>query len=681
MQKWELKKADRTLLEDIENEFDVSAITAMALLTKGLEDIAEIDEFLSDNSDFTDPFLIKDMDAAVKRILDALDKKEKICIYGDYDADGVTSTSMLYLYLKSLWADVSYYIPQRLIDGYGLNNAAIDKLAEQGVQLIITVDNGISCYAEVEHAKELGIDVVVTDHHKPPERIPDAAAVVDPHRLDDESGMDYLCGAGVVLKLIMALESDSLDIEDILDRYAAICSIGTVADVVSLVGENRMIVKEGLRRINEVNDNIGIRCLRELAGIGDKKVTSTSIGFILAPRINAGGRVDIAKKAVELLLSEDEEKARELAKELCDYNAERKRIEQDIITAARKVIDENEHIRNQKILVVDGEGWHKGVVGIAAARIRETYGKPTLLISYEGDEAGGSARSIEGFPMVTGITYCKELMTFYGGHPMAAGMTFPTSNIEKFREMINEYADTLDDDFFPTLEVTAKLNPGSVGIEDVQSLSRLEPFGKGNEKPVFCFGNVTITRLDESRSGNSTKITFKRGEQFGVAYKKSTPLSEFPYKVNDVVNIAVDFEVSEFDDRLWLMASVKDIMFTGDKNPEMLKSKRDYEQFMLGKRLPDEDRKELIPTRDDFAVVYRYLKGNENFKAPPEVLLHRLGRPEMSLGKLLTVIKAMEQLKLIGLEYNGANVNITPLPVTQKVDLESAPVIRALNNT
>ena len=678
MKKWINAKGDKSRANEIAEELGLSPLTALVLLLRGMEDEIEMEEFLSDEFDIADPFMIKDMDKAAQRILDAIENNEKICIYGDFDADGVTSTSMMYLYLKSLWADVMYYIPSRDKEGYGLNVGAVDKLHEQGVDLIITVDNGISAVKEIAHANSLGIDVVVTDHHEPPEVLPDAAAIVDPHRKDDESDFKFLCGAGVALKLIMALEGDALDMEDILDRYIGICAIGTVADVVSLTGENRMIVREGLRRINENNDNIGIRVLRELSGVGDKDITSGEIGFVLGPRINAGGRVDIALKAVELLTTDDEEKARSLAKELCDYNARRKELEKEIVAAAKKTLDENEDIRSRKIIVVAGEGWHNGVIGLVASRIRDIYGKPTIVISYEADKARGSARSLEGFPMVTGVTYCQSLLTVFGGHPMAAGMSLPTENIDAFRDMINEYADTLEDEFFPTLEISAWLKPATLRPEHLDSLSALEPYGTENEKPVFAYGSVTITDVEPLKDGAFTKIHFKRDDHRDSAVCFSIARKDFPYRKGDLVNIAVDVKVNDFRGVRTVSSVVRDIKFTDYDNGLFLKSRRIYEEYLCGKPVDSEVKAELLPTREDFAAVYRYLRAEGGFGFSPEILLHRVGREGMTLGKLLVIIKALDQLSLVRAENSGDKLMIGIVEAPKKAELMSAPILARL---
>lgn len=676
MKKWVLAKGDKSRAPQIAKERNISQLAAAILALKAEDVQFNADEYLCDEASFSDPFLIRDMDKAVERINSAVENGEKICIYGDYDADGVTSTAIMYMYLKSLWCDVMYYIPARETEGYGMNDTAVEKLHSMGITLIITVDNGISAYDQVKLANSLDMDVVVTDHHAIPEKMPEAVAVIDPHRADDESPFEHFSGVGVALKLIMALEGENADVEELLDRYSAICAIGTVADIVSLTGENRTLVREGLKRIND-NVNLGITVLREKSGCAEKRVTSAEIGFGLAPRINAGGRLGLSQRSVELLICEDREKAEEIADELCRDNDERKQIEKNICEQARVALDENEDIRNKKIIVVAGEGWHQGVIGLAATQIREIYGKPTIVISYEGGSAKGSARSVEGFPMNKGVAYCSDLLTIFGGHPMAAGMSLPTSNIDAFREKINEYADTLEDEFLPSIEISARLKPGLLSPEDVDSLSMFEPYGAGNAKPVFAYGGVTITDVSSLKNGMYAKVLFSKGDLYGSALCFSSTYEEFPYKKGDVVDIAVSIGVNEYNGTRSVSSVIKEIKFYGEDNEKMLRSKRAFEEYSLGKPLRKEEKQDLAADRDDFALVYKYLRANGGFKGEAVILYHRLEGKKFSFGSLLLIIKAMEQLELINCERIGERYEITLLPVAKKAQLSSAPIMSA----
>ena len=678
MKKWITAPGDKSRAPELAKRLGIPVITAAMLLVKGFANDGEMLRFLSDESELSDPFLILDMDKAVQRIELAIEKGEKICVYGDYDADGVTSTSIMYLYLRSIWCDVVYYIPDREKEGYGMNNAAVEKLHEEGVTLIITVDNGISAFEQVRLANSLGIDTIVTDHHEPPERLPEAIAILDPHRDGDESPFKFFSGVGVAFKLIMALERQNLDLEDLFDRYADICAIGTVADVVSLTGENRVLVREGLKRIN-AGANLGIQTLRRLSGIDGRDVTSGDIGFIIAPRINAGGRINRSQKAVELFITDDEERAQELASELCKNNDERKQIEKEIIEASLSKLANDESISSRKVIVVAGEGWRQGVIGLAAARIKEVYGKPTIVISYEGDSAKGSARSVEGFSMIAGITYCQSLLTIFGGHPMAAGMSLPTENIGKFREMINEYADQNENDFFPCLTISAWVRPGLLTVGDLESLSKLEPYGTGNPKPVFGYGAVTITDVSPLKGGQYLKVLFKKGDTYGAAVNFGSTFDDFPYQKGDEVNLAVDVKTNEYNGVVSVSSMLRDIKFTSDDNEKLLRSKQLFEEYLTGKPVTDDMRRELSVTREGFAAVYRYLKKSGGFRYSSEILLHRIGDSSLTLGRLLIILRAMEQLGLITTSPDAAKLNIKVTENPTRVDIFKADILQRLN--
>ena len=430
MKKWVLSNVDKQRVLRISKKFGVPTVPSILLDAMNFESDEELVEFIDEGAELTNPFLITDMDIAVMRISDAIENNEKICVYGDYDADGVTSTALLYSYLSSIDADVMYYIPSRENEGYGMNKGAVDILKQHEIDLIVTVDNGISAYDEIEYANSLGIDVIVTDHHTPPEKMPNAVAIVNPHRKDDISPFKHFSGVGIAFKLVMALEDDNLDMEYLLDCYSDIVALGTIGDVVSLTGENRILVREGIKRINS-NSRLGIAELRRAAGCDKKEISAGNIAFTLVPRINAGGRLGLCHKAVNLLITENQDEAREIAEELNEDNIERKEIEQEILRSVEKTLEEDDSIKYQKILVIAGEGWHQGVIGIAASRIKDKYGKPTIIITYDGESAKGSGRSIEGFAMCDGVAYCKDLLTVFGGHPMAAGLSMKTENIDE----------------------------------------------------------------------------------------------------------------------------------------------------------------------------------------------------------------------------------------------------------
>ena len=398
MKLWKVAALDRDEAKRIQQDNQIPPLIAALLQIRGFSTHDEVQDFLYNDSVVADPFEINDMDKAAERVKQAIAGGERICVYGDYDADGVTSTALLYSYLETVGADVIFYIPSRESEGYGMNMAAVDTLCRQGVRLIVTVDNGIAAKAEIDYAKSLGIDTVVTDHHLPLSELPDAVAVVDLHRADCSSRFKSLSGVGVAFKLIMALEGEYCDTDTLLDNYADILSLGTIGDIVDLRGENRVFVKRGLESIMN-SDRPGISALVEVSGIGNKPLTAGKVSFTLVPRINAVGRLGSSGKSVNLLLTEDFDEAKELAGAMSDDNNERREIEMNIVAEIDEMIRNNPGLVRDSVIVLDGEGWHQGVVGIVASRVKEAFGKPAIVLSKNGETAKGSGRSVEGFPL------------------------------------------------------------------------------------------------------------------------------------------------------------------------------------------------------------------------------------------------------------------------------------------
>lgn len=677
MKKWVLSNVDKNNVLRISKQFNIPAIPSIILDTMNFESDDELEAFIDEDAELSDPFLITDMDLAVMRISDAIVNNERICVYGDYDADGVTSTALLYSYLMSVDADVMYYIPSRESEGYGLNMNAIDILNQHEIDLIVTVDNGISSYYEIEYANSLGIDVVVTDHHTPPERLPNAAAIVNPHRKDDISPFKHFSGVGIAFKLVMALEDENLDMEELFDRYSDIAALGTIGDVVSLTGENRILVKEGIKRIN-ADSRLGIAELRKAAGCDKKDISAGNIAFTLVPRINAGGRLGLCHKAVNLLITENPDEAREIAEELNEDNIERKEIEQEILRSVEKTLEDNDDIKYRKIIVVAGEDWHPGVIGIAAARIKDKYGKPTIIISCDGENAKGSGRSIEGFALCDGITYCKDLLTVFGGHPMAAGLSMKTENIDAFRERINEFADHVTNTFFPEIKLSCKLNPAAITVSGVEALSLLEPFGSGNPTPIFGIYDSVLTGIQPLSGGKHLKLNFKReSAEFSVLYFGQTP-EAFPYIEGDKLNLAVTLDTNVYNNTKSVSIVLKELSFSDVEYEELMISNALFEEFFMGKPVTDKIRDELSVTRNDFVIVYQSLRSVGGFRFSADVLYRRINNKAISLGKLMLILKALEELKLITMNNTSDCLNIEVVKNPPKVEILSANILKGL---
>lgn len=682
--RWCIAKSDKQLSRSIAQRFGIDGFTAHLLSSRGFCSDAEISDMLGiedDCAEFIDPFSIIDMDKAVKRVRTAIDNFEKIAVYGDYDVDGVTSTSIVYSYLESNDANVTFYIPDREGEGYGLNCAAIDKLNEQGVKLIITVDNGISAIDEVDYANSLGIDVVITDHHCEGEQIPNAVAVVNPHRHESKCPFTEYAGVGVAFKFLCALEGDSMAI---VENCGDLVALGTIADVVSLTGENRRLVRIGLDMIQN-SERIGLKVLMEMAGLANKNITSSSVAFIIAPRINAAGRLGSAERAVRLLLSEDEDEAIEIAQQLTNENKERQAIEQIISREAAELMKKNPEWLYDRVLVIAGDGWNRGVMGIFASRMCERYGKPCIIISYEGDSAKGSGRSIEGFSLYDAISACSELLTGFGGHTLAAGLSLNTENIDDFRSAINEYAARQFPRMpAPILNIDCQLPPSMITLELHGAAELLEPFGTDNPTPVIAVMGLKITNIFGAAGGKHQKITMERDGHIISAMKFSTATEDFPFNVGDMVDIAVTLDKTIFRERESLTAVIRDMRLSETHFEEISRGRHIYESLMRGEQLSDEEMTILRPSRGEVGAIYRTaVKG---YRGGEDVLSCRMKHMGISHAKLLTSLQILKEGGLIEYEDDGMMIKISPAPnisSNEKIALENTrtAILAGYSNT
>ncbi|SDL29067.1 exonuclease RecJ [Clostridium cochlearium] len=532
------------------------------LVNRGIKTAYDINRFINASlEDLYDPFLMKDMDKGIELIKNAIEKNKKIAIYGDYDADGVTSTVILYKGLKRCGANFIYHIPDRENEGYGMNKDRIEKLKNEGVEVILSCDNGISAIDEIEFAKELGIEVVITDHHelgfveKDEKReyiLPKADATINPKRQDCTYPFKLLCGAGIAFKFIQALYSvmgiSSKELYELL-QYAA---IGTVCDVVDLIDENRILVKNGIELLRDTN-NIGLKYLIKETGINEKNLNSYHIGFVIGPCINATGRLETAKLSVELLLAEQDSKALELAKTLHELNQERQKLTSEGVESVREII-ENSSIKNDKIIVVYNKNIHESIAGIVAGKIREEYNLPTIILTKGKEKAKGSGRSIEEYNMFEELIKCKDILESFGGHPMAAGLSIKEENIDKFREKLNNQCNLTEEDIIPKITIDEKLSPNNVSIDFINKLSILEPFGKGNSSPIFAEKKLEIDKiLLLGKDRNTLKfiikidnirkmegICFGRGNEFEEMLKKNYG-ENYRFVMNNPKDIRMDF--------------------------------------------------------------------------------------------------------------------------------------------
>ncbi len=666
--KWVVSSLDKELASDIAEEYGVDPFAALLLVSRGITEENEIAEFFSERTSLISPFEIKDMDKAVERISRAMDEGEKIAVYGDYDADGVTSTALMYRFFEINGCDVINYIPDRNSEGYGLNKEAIRKLREQGAELIITVDNGISAFEEAEYIYELGMELVITDHHRAGERIPRAEAVVDPHRHDCPCPYKLWAGVGVAFKVVCALSG--ADDEEMLSMFSDLVTIGTIGDIVPLTGENRTIVKHGLRHLNS-ETCMGISALKKQAGVDSKTLNATSVAFSLVPRINSIGRMDHASKALELLLGEDERDVSIIVDTVDKSNNDRQEIEKKITAEAEEQIKNNPDMLCERVLVFSGKNWHGGVIGIVASRLVGKYGKPCIVITDDGKDAKGSGRSIEGFSLYDAISSAKELLTHYGGHVLAAGFGMKSENLSAFKKAIADYAKTVEMPF-PVTELDCRLKPEFISADILSVISALEPFGAGNPQPMFGLFGVMLSSVQPIGSGKHLRLNFRKGNTSFSALYFGVTEKEFPYAPGDSLDLAVRLERNEYMGQVRVSIYIRDVRMSGTDDEKYLKSVRLYEKMRRKERLSPKEAAFILPSRQTVADVYRYIKKIGIWKYDSDVLCYRLGGDGSNACTVLTAIDVLSELGILKKDDG----EITLKDTSVKVNLEDSRIVK-----
>ena len=557
--KWQICEVDKEKVEKLKSKYGISELLATILVNKNITTQKEIEEFLNPTrNDFFDPFLINDMDIAVERIRKAIETQEKVIIYGDYDVDGITSITVLKSFLKDVGLDVDYYIPNRLEEGYGLNKNAIDEIAKNKYTLMITVDCGISAIEEVNYANSLGIEVIVTDHHEPGEELPKALAVIDNKRKDSKYPFRELAGVGVAFKVSQALAQSMNVKEEEYLKYLDIVCVGTISDIVPLISENRVITKLGIKLLKQTR-NTGLKAIINSSGYS--QINSTTISFGVAPRINACGRMGKAEQALKLLLSKDIYEVNKLTQELNNYNRERQEIEKEIFESVLNKIEQNNLDKNRTI-VVGGEGWHHGVIGIVSSKITEKYFKPSILLSFEEDGTGkGSGRSIPGFDLHEALMKCENCLEKFGGHSMAVGLALKKDKFEQFYEEFEKVAkENKTENIVPIINVDAKIELNEIDKTVVEDLKQLEPFGEANKMPVFALKNIRIDSIRALSEGKHLKLTLRDNNQIINAIGFNIGELANEYKIGDKVDLAGVLEINTFNGIDNLQINIKDIM-------------------------------------------------------------------------------------------------------------------------
>ena len=674
IKKWKLPQPMTEQAEGLAQALGLPKHICSILAARGHGDPQDAQRFLQGLDSLPDPYQMKDMDKAVQRISEAVESGESICIYGDYDCDGITSTALLYRYFQDIGARVMYYIPDRDEEGYGLNCMAIDRLHSLGVSLIVTVDNGVAALDEIAYAKELGIDVVVTDHHQPRETLPDAVAVVDPHRSDCPYPYKFLCGCGVAFKLICAMEGD-LGCTEMLEHFGGIVALGTVADVVELTGENRSIVKYGLPLLQET-DSVGLSTLMDIAGLSGKKLDSATVAFGIVPRLNAAGRIGKADLAVQLLLTDDPEEAMDIATRINSFNEERKDLVENILHDIEQMCAHDPSLLEQRLLVLCGDEWHHGVIGIAASKLVERYSKPCLLLSREGGETRGSARSVEGYSVIGAINRCSAYLTRYGGHDQAAGLSLRSEDVAAFRQAL------LDDareqfDLMPVdeLSIDVIMEPADINLRSVREFSCLEPFGCGNEAPVVMLPNCKIEAIYPLSEDRHIRLRLQSGGKVFQALYFGMSSTRFPYVPGDTIDLAASLDINEYNGESSVSIKIKSVRPSGVPQDRLVVGRQYYEKLRRCEPVTEKIRDYVTPDRDDVALIYRYLKQVGGFPFGYDQLWCRLGG-KLNYCKMRLCLDIMEELKLL-----GRQVGEEPLLCLQagaKADLEQSNILKKL---
>ncbi len=669
---WHIASYNKEQVKELARQTGFDEFTVLLLATRNILDPEEIRSFLSGEVKLDDPFAIKDMSRAVAAIRAAVEDDEQITVYGDYDADGVTATALLYSYLQTMGARVDKYIPSRIDEGYGLHRESIDLLAQRGTQLIITVDNGIGSIAEADYIREKGIKLVVTDHHKVGPTLPNALAVVNPHRSDDNSSFKELAGVGVAFKLCAALEDG--DQETLLDEYAELVTLGTIADIVPLTGENRSLVIRGLEKINRA-PSPGVAALIESAGIAGKTLASAGVSFSLAPRVNAAGRMGTAGTALELLLTEDETQASMLAEELEACNAQRQETESEIAASAIHTIETDPALRNASVIIVAGRGWHPGVIGIVASRLTDRYARPCIVVSVDENGVGsGSCRSIEGFSMYDALAVNSDLLLRFGGHMLAAGFSIREADIPTFRERINRYADGLPP-FRPELTLDCRLNPASVSMDLIEAFRALEPFGANNRQPLFGLFGMTVQAVKPlGPTGRHLRLTVERKGAALHAVMFGMSVEDFPFEAGDRIDLAVNLDINEFRGERSLQILVRAVRPAGADDDAYFAANRLLLRIRRGETLTEAERAQACPDRTLCANVFRLVKSRSVCPADDEAMALKLGLTSADSVRVAIALTAFCELGIMECVDDRYHICVSE----GKKKLADAPVLQKL---
>ena len=684
LKKWLLAAEHTAAAQELSRKLGLGRLVSCVLAARGMEYVEQAQAFLDLSSNgIHDPFLLPDMAAAVAGIEAAIAAGEPIAVYGDYDVDGVTATCVLIQYLRQRGADCTYYIPDRLGEGYGLNSAAIQSLYDQGCRLLITVDSGITANEEAEYAKRIGMKLIITDHHECKDALPDALAVVNPRREDSAYPFRELAGVGVAFKLVCALEHHR-PVEELLEQCADVVAVGTVADVMPLVGENRIIVSRGLANLSTTR-NLGLRALMQKLGLEGKKVTSSSVSFVMAPRINAAGRLGGASSAARMFLTEDPQEAAALADHLCELNRSRQEEENAIYQQILEYLAQNPQLTGGKTMVLWGDDWHNGVIGIVSSRLSDRYGVPCVLISMNGDMGKGSGRSIKGFNLYAALEKNAHLLEKHGGHELAVGLTVRRENLQALRQALEDYANTEQtEEAVPCIQVDCETEPEQITLQEVRDLAVMEPFGMGNPQPAFLIRRMQIEEITPISHDRHAKFYLtKNGHSFqGIIFGMGAKSCRFVR--GDLVDVVFAPEINTYRGNSTVQMVIRDLRWSEEEQRRDDTYQAYYDAFCRGDALGREEAVELSPTRSDLVAVFRHVRTNAQAGTLtiPVRTLYRQVRYEsggnMNLGRLLVCLDVFAEFDLFRYTMHEDEATILLPRYEGKADINGSVILKRL---
>lgn len=687
MKRWVTAKPNLETVRSLARSCGFTPLAAAALCARGIDTPEAARAFLeTDPAKLHDPMLLPDMAKARDTIRRAIEQGKKIAVFGDYDVDGVTSTCVMTRVLRSLGADVRHYIPDRLSEGYGLSMGAMDRLAQDGIGLIVTVDSGVSAFEEIARARELGMEVVVTDHHECREELPDANAVVNPKRADSTYPFAELAGVGVAFKLACALAGDGQQ-RAVLEQYADLVALGTVADVMPLVGENRIIVAAGLRRMAETQ-NVGLSMLLHESGQQGKRLTASTISFILAPRINAAGRLGHADMAAELFLTDDPRRAQTLAMALREQNKQRQATENQILEQALQKLRREYDPLEDQVIVLAGEDWHHGVIGIVSSRICDRYACPTVLIALEDGIGKGSGRSVKGFNLYEALCDSAPLLERFGGHELAAGLTIREENIQQFHENMEAWAreHVNPQELMPILHIDCPIAPEFISTEATRGLDVLEPFGMGNPQPVFSMCDLLVEEITPISSDRHVRLTLSKDGQTYTAMLFGTGQGGCGFAQGNYVDAAFCLEINEYRGRCSVQLVIRDIQLSTCEVMADQKILNLYNRFMSDGALTAREARVLLPERRDLVAVWRHIlsRSEDGWLSVPDGALSRRvsweSRREINIGKLLVCLDVFSESRLLSYHFREGQLNIVLKHIEGKADISKSVVLKTLQS-